>query len=77
MVMMDQPIKKSTNKPEVAGRMVQWVIELSQFNIEYHPSIAIKAQALADFIVKFTIPDEENAPNEMERWMVQTDFSSA
>ena len=75
--MMDQPIKKSMNKPEAAGRMVQWVIELSQFNIEYHPSIAIKAQALADFIVKFTIPDEENAPNKMERWMVQTDFSSA
>ena len=75
--MTDQPIKKSINKPKVVGRMVQWVIELSQFNIEYHPSIAIKAQALADFIVKFTIPDEENAPNEMERWMVQTDFSSA
>ena len=43
LVMMDQPIKKSMNKPEAAGRMVQWVIELSQFNIEYHPSIAIKA----------------------------------
>ena len=74
MVMMDQPIKKSMNKPEAAGRMVQWAIKLSQFNIEYHPRIAIKVQALADFIVEFTIPDEENAPNEMERWTVQTDF---
>ena len=74
MVMMDQPIKKSMNKPEAAGRMVQWAIKLSQFNIEYHPRIAIKAQALTDFIVEFTIPDDENAPNEMERWTVQTDF---
>ena len=74
MVMMDQPIKKSMNKPEAAGRMVQWAIKLSQFNIEYHPRIAIKVQALADFIVEFTIPNEENAPNEMERWTVQTDF---
>ena len=29
LVMTDQPIKKSMNKLEVAGRMVQWAIELS------------------------------------------------
>ena len=39
LVMTDQPIKKSMNKPE------------------YHPRIAIKAQALVDFIVNFTFPD--------------------
>ena len=50
LVMMNQPIKNSMNKPEAVGRMVQWVIELSQFDIEYHPRIAIKAQALVDFI---------------------------
>ena len=43
LVMADQPIKKSMNKPEAAGRMVQWAIELSQFDIEYHPRTAIKA----------------------------------
>ena len=42
-VMTDQPIKKSMNKPEAAGRMVQWAIELSQFDIEYHLKTAIKA----------------------------------
>ena len=41
--MTDQPIKKSMNKPEAAGRMVQWAIELNQFDIEYHPKTAIKA----------------------------------
>ena len=50
LVMTDQPIKNSMNRPEAAGRMVQWVIELSQFDIEYHPRTAIKAQALVDFI---------------------------
>ena len=64
LVMTDQPIKKSMNKPEAARRMVQWAIELSQFDIKYHPRIAIKAQALADFITKFTIPDEDSLPNE-------------
>ena len=53
------------------------MIELSQFDIEYHPRTAIKAQALADFIAKFTIPDEDNAPNETERWTIQTDGLSA
>ena len=75
--MTDQPIKKSMNKPEAAGRMVQWTIELSQFDIEYHPRTAIKAQALADFIVEFTFPDEDRLTNEVERWTIHIDGSSA
>ena len=35
------------------------------------------AQALANFIAKFTIPDEDGASNEAERWMIQTDGLSA
>ena len=65
-VMTDQPIKKSMNKPEAAGRMVQWAIKLSQFDIKYLPRTANKAQALADFIAKFTFPDEDNLTNEAE-----------
>ena len=53
------------------------MIVLSQFDIEYHPRTAIKAQALAGFIVEFTIIDEDNMANETERWTVQTDGSSA
>ena len=75
--MTDQPIKKSMNKPEAAGRMVQWVIELSQFDIEYHPRTTIKAQALADFITEFTFQDEDSLTDEIKRWMIQTDGSSA
>ena len=75
--MTDQPIKKSMNKPEVAGRMVQWAIEFSQFDIEYHARTTIKVQALADFITEFTFPDEDSLTNEVERWTIQTDSSSA
>ena len=77
LVMKDQPIKKSMNKLEVAGRMIQWAIELSQFDIEYLPRTAIKAQALADFIAEFTFPDEDNPTNNAKRWTIQTDGSSA
>ena len=74
--MTDQPIKKSMNQLEAAGRMVQWAIELNQFDIEYHPRTAITAQALADFIAEFTLLDEENPNPEAKRWTIQTDGSS-
>ena len=67
LVMTDQPIKKAMNKPEATGRMIQWAIEFSQFDIEYHPRTAIKAQALADFIAEFIIPNEEGDTDEVER----------
>ena len=64
LVITDQPIKNSMNRPEAARRMVQWVIKLSQFDIEYLPRTAIKAQALADFIAEFTFPDKDNPTND-------------
>ena len=75
--MTDQPIKKSMKQPEAAGRMIQWAIELSQFDIEYHPRIAIKAQALIDFIAEFTSLDEDGLMNKVGRWTIQTDGLSA
>ena len=64
LVITDQSIKKSMNKPEAIGRMVQWAIKLNQFDIKYHPRTAIKAQALVDFIAEFTLPEDDNPTNE-------------
>ena len=50
--------------------MVQWAIELSQFDIKYHPKTTIKAQALADFIAEFTLLDKGNLIDVAERWTV-------
>ena len=52
--MTDHPLKKAMNKLEVAGWQIQWAVELSEFDIKCQPRHAIKAQALADFIAKFT-----------------------
>ncbi|XP_074370379.1 uncharacterized protein LOC141711645 [Apium graveolens] len=41
------------HKSESSGRMLKWVIELGQFDLEYCPRTAIKGQALADFILEF------------------------
>ncbi|XP_030942035.1 uncharacterized protein LOC115967090 [Quercus lobata] len=51
--------------------------KLSQFDIEYHPRTAIKAQALADFIAEFTFPDEDRIIDEADKLIIQTDGSSA
>ena len=57
--------------------MIQWAIELSQFDIEYLPRTAIKAQALANFIAEFTFTDEGSPTDDAKQWTIQTDGSSA
>ena len=53
-IMIDHPLKKAMNKLEAVGRLIQWAVELSEFDIKYHSRHAIKAQALADSIAEFT-----------------------
>ena len=65
------------NKSDAAGRLIQWAIELSEFNIEYRPRQAIKAQALADFIAEFTAAGKEPSQEKSEeKWEVNIDGSS-
>lgn len=47
------PLRQIMHKPEVTDRMLKWAIELGQFDIEYKPRMAIKGQALTDFILEF------------------------
>jgi hypothetical protein len=65
------------NKPNATGRLIQWAVELSEFDIEYRPRQAIKAQALADFIAEFTVAEEEPLKEKPKRkWEVEIDGSS-
>ncbi|XP_074374576.1 uncharacterized protein LOC141714985 [Apium graveolens] len=58
-VLMDQPLRNILHSPKARGRLIKWAIELEEFDIKYKPRTAIKAQALADFMVKCTINDQE------------------
>ena len=74
VVQVDKPLRKTMNNPEAARQLVLWAIELGEFDVQYRPTIIIKAQALADFITKFmTGRDEEEKPT---TWMIWTDSSS-
>ncbi|XP_068476551.1 uncharacterized protein [Phaseolus vulgaris] len=55
--MTDLPIRKVLQKPDVAGRMVRWVVELSEFDIQYEPRGPIKGQVYTDFVVELS-PDK-------------------
>ena len=66
IVLTNHPLRKVMNKPNAAGRLIQWSIELSKFDIDYRSRTAIKAQALADFVVEFTSMEGEPTDKEEE-----------
>ncbi|XP_057719199.1 uncharacterized protein LOC130933588 [Arachis stenosperma] len=73
VVRTDQGIRQVLQKPDLAGRMMTWSIELSQYDIRYEPRQAIKAQAMADFLVEVTgDPNEEVST----RWKLHVDGAS-
>ena len=53
-VLIDDLLKKAMHKLEAVGRLIQWAVELSEFDVRYRPREAIKAQVLVDFIAGFT-----------------------
>ncbi|XP_065877541.1 uncharacterized protein [Euphorbia lathyris] len=54
VVRTNYPLKKTVQKPEVSGRITNWSVRLSQFDVQFVPRTTIKAQVLSDFIVEFT-----------------------
>ena len=68
VVLTDKPLWWAMSNPEMAGRMTLWAIELSKFDVQYHPHIAIKVQVVIDFIMEFTNMEGQGAgehPNEV------------
>ena len=62
------------SSPEAARRMALWAVELSEFDIQYHPRMDVKGQVVADFIAEFTLGDGQGA-EETQQWNIYTDGS--
>ena len=62
------------SSPEAAGRMALWAVELSEFDIQYHPQTAVKGQVVADFIAEFTLRDGQEAKKKRQ-WNIYTNGS--
>jgi hypothetical protein len=76
-VLTEYPFRKILQKLDLSGRLVNWAVELGQFDIEFHPRIAIKGQVLADFLV---VMNGDLKATELPRaltWIAYVDGSSA
>lgn len=69
----DYPIKQVPRKPELAGQMIAWSIELFEFGLRDEPRGHIKAQCLSDFAAELTGNSE---PMISEIWEMYVDGSS-
>ncbi|XP_017420406.2 uncharacterized protein LOC108330432 [Vigna angularis] len=69
IVRTDFPISKILRKPDLAGRMVAWAIELSEFGLRYEPRGSVKGQHLADFAA-------ELPPSGQDDWNLYVDGAS-
>jgi len=75
VVMTNLPIQKVLQKPDVAGRMVRWAVELSELDIQYEPTGSIKGQVYADFVAELS-PGGEQEVEVGSRWLLSVDGSS-
>jgi len=60
IILSCQLLRHVLGKSDLSGRMLKWAVELSAFDINYHPRSTIKAHTLADFIVEGILPEEED-----------------
>ncbi|KAK3007940.1 hypothetical protein RJ639_015023 [Escallonia herrerae] len=74
VILMEQPLRKVLLSPEASGRMVNLFVELGEFDIQNKPRTTIKSQALADFIVECTLPED---PPQLILGVFYVDGSSA
>lgn len=72
VVRTDYPIAKILQKPDLAGRMIGWSVEFSEFGLRYGLRGSVRGQHLENFAVK--LPVEAGAAfywKTLCRWLVQ------
>ena len=74
IVLTDRPLRRVMSSSEAAGRMALWAVELSEFDKQYCLQIAIKGQAVADFIAEFT-QSKDKGEEDAAQWNIHTDGS--
>ncbi|RDY13193.1 hypothetical protein CR513_01922, partial [Mucuna pruriens] len=61
-------------KPDLAGRMVEWMMKLSEFDLTFERRRHVKAQILADFIAELTPTGKVEQPS--KGWIILVDGAS-
>ncbi|XP_078167202.1 uncharacterized protein LOC144561968 [Carex rostrata] len=67
------PLKKAFANFESSGRLLAWALELSEFDISFHPKSSLKSQIFVDFIAEYS-----GAPKEWEgQWKLYVHGASS
>jgi ribonuclease HI len=69
------PIGGILHNKKAIGRIAKWACELGAHDIEFRPRIAIKTQALVDFIIEWTEQQVPENPETAEVWRMYFDGS--
>ena len=75
----EYPMKQVLHKPETSGRLMNWAIELREFDIRYRPKTAIKGQVLVDFVMEFTSAEpakDAQTTTDLSIWKLSVDGAS-
>ncbi|KAK0579223.1 hypothetical protein LWI29_022984 [Acer saccharum] len=77
VVLTNQPLRQVLQKPELAGRLIKWAMEISEFDIQFRPRTSVKGQAVADFIAEHSNPEVLNlSTGHVHQWEMFVDGSS-
>ncbi|KAL2228584.1 UNVERIFIED_CONTAM: hypothetical protein Sindi_1838100 [Sesamum indicum] len=63
------------SRPEASGRLIKWAVALGQYDVDYQPRTAQKAQVLANFVMELS-SDPKYPPvaeEQTSKWMLHVD----
>ncbi|XP_064995355.1 uncharacterized protein LOC135631550 [Musa acuminata AAA Group] len=75
-VITDQPLRQIMSKFDVVGRLLKWAVELGEYDVQYAPRTAIKAQSVADFIAELTQIEDVDLEQPSKGWVLHVDGSA-
>jgi hypothetical protein len=73
-VIIDFPFSDILHNRDATGRISKWVVELGALTLNFKPQIAIKSQALVDFMAVARKPSGSSV-NLPEHWVMYFDGS--
>src|SRR6266508_438607 len=69
------PIGEILHNRDATGRIAKWAVELGSFELTFQPRMAIKSQALIDFIAEWTEVQTPAITEKLEYWTMYFDGS--
>jgi dsDNA-binding SOS-regulon protein len=74
-VITDYPLGDILRNKDATGRISKWAVELGALNIDFKPRIAIKSQALVDFMEEWRENQLPTPTERPEHWVMYFDGS--